>query len=172
MGCWLEHPAGNGIWFYLLWACAIVGRETWLPVTLALLLIHILVVEYPRRELASALPLAAIGVLLDSVLSYVGFFYFEGYLWAPPWLAALWLGFALCLHRSMRFFARHWVLSVGFGGMGGALSYWSGMKLGAVAFGLPEWLSVVLIASMWALLFPLLIALNRIFHASAPRRMP
>jgi hypothetical protein len=157
----LLHPLGNGIWFYLLWACAIAGREAWMPVTLALLAVHFIAVDDIRMELVAALPLMTLGVLIDSILGHIGFFRFVGDWWAPLWLAALWLGFVVCLHRSLRFLDRHWLLCAVFGGAGGAFSYWTGMKLGAVEFGLSESLSVALLALLWGLLFPVLVYLNR-----------
>lgn len=161
VGLLLDHPLGNALWFYGLWLTAVLGREDWLPLTIALLAVHLLAAKYPGVEFRSAIPLAGLGLTIDGALSALGFFHFEQGVWLPPWLMYLWLGFVMCLHRSLQFFERHWLIAIGGGGIGGTFSYWSAMRLDAVEFGFTTPFTLACLVVQWSLLFPLLIFLNQ-----------
>lgn len=137
-----------------------LGRQDWIALAVALLALHLASAKNPALEGCVALPLAALGLAVDGVLSAAGFFIFEGNVWLPPWLMYLWLGFVMCLHRSLQFFTRHWLLAVCGGGVGGALSYWSAERLGAVEFGMPTAFAVAVLLLQWSLLLPVLLFLN------------
>lgn len=154
LGALLEHPIANAVWFYLLWMSAVIGKDQWLPLTLSLLVVHFCCVKATGLELRVVFSLAALGVAFDGLLSAFGFFRFENGIWMPVWLVCLWLGFAASLHRSLHYFTRNIIIAIAFGGLGGAFSYWGGMKLGAVTFGLEEPIAVAVLVVAWAIIFP------------------
>jgi hypothetical protein len=151
----LEHPLYNGIWFQLTWFSCVLGRDAWLPLSLALLAMHFLLVQNPALELRRLAPIMALGIAVDSTLSLLGVFSFNGNVLAPLWLCMLWLAFATTLNRALATFGRWRWLAAVVGGVGVPFNYAVGAKLGAVALPLAPWLTTTLLIAIWALLLPL-----------------
>ena len=64
-----------------------------MPLTLTLLALHFILVDSAREEARQLLPIVAIGVGVDTLLSVIGIFDFGSVL-VPLWLMALWVAFA------------------------------------------------------------------------------
>ena len=58
------------------------------------------------------------------------------------------------------------------GAIGGPLSYWAGMQLGAVNFGVPTMSTVLMLAAVWAVLLPALVKLVRWCESGVKGRKP
>ncbi|GGW87686.1 hypothetical protein GCM10007391_21760 [Alteromonas halophila] len=97
------------------------------------------------------------GVIIDSLLTVGGVFVFTSPVYGIPiplWLIALWLAFAGTLRHSLRYFIGHWWLCAGAGAVFGPLSYYGGVRLGAVTFGYPLSVSLAVLSLVWALVLP------------------
>lgn len=159
----------NIIWFQALWFCAVLGRDTLLPVTLLLLLAHVLLAADSRRELKQLLLVGAVGITVDAALSAAGVFQFKGGVLVPLWLCGLWLGFAAVLGRSLAWLAgRPLVIAVA-GAVAFPLNYWAGQRLGAVEFGYPLLSTLAVLAITWALTLPAMFWLSARLDARRAR---
>ena len=145
----------NAIWFQLAWICAVVLHQPYL--LMGLITFHIWMVREQRlKELVAVCACSMIGIATDQVLTVMGVYDFTS-VFIPAWLALLWVCFASTLGFSMAFFQSHvWFASL-FGAIGGGLSYLAGHKLGAVGFPLGVTNTILIVATVWALLFPLLL---------------
>lgn len=94
------------------------------------------------------------GLVIDSAFASTGLIIFKsGTLiagWTTPWMLALWIGFATALTSTLSWIVARPAFSIAFGAVGGPLAYWSGVKLGAIAFG-DFVLSLVCIGCGWAI---------------------
>ncbi|GAA4898490.1 DUF2878 domain-containing protein [Ferrimonas pelagia] len=118
----LTSTAFNGFWLLAVW-----GQWDW-PLLLGLAAVWL---RWPRAGLW-ALPIALVGVGLDSLWTQAGVFRFEQ---LPGWLLVLWLGFgtyAWALRRVVVAAPSHWLALIG--ACAGAMSYWAGVRLGAVSW--------------------------------------
>lgn len=148
------------LWFQGLWLIAVIGQNQWLLAGVALLVLHFIFTNSRTRDWR-VLPVAAIGMIMDALLTQFSVFEFNHF---PFWLGLLWIGFILSLGHSL-----YWLnnlprlLLIPIGAIAGTLSYLAGWKLDAV--GLPMGLSqsISILAISWGILFPLLVVLdNRI----------
>ena len=156
----VERVWFNALWFQGFWLCAVVGRERLLPLTLLLLALHFWLVRDWRGELRALLWVAGVGILVDSSLGASGVFVFPGDAVLPLWLAALWLGFATTVTRSLAWLAaRPWLAAV-CGLLVMPWNYAVGERLGAVEFGFGLGPTAVLLGVAWAILLPLLMHLG------------
>ncbi len=161
----------NAIGFQLVWFAAVIGAANGLPWLgpLAALCFAAAVLAWGGRRrqdlalLAVALPM---GFALDTLWVRAGLIVFASP-WpesvAPPWIVAMWLGFALTLNHSLaRLRSLPW-LAAALGAAGAPLAYLAAARgFGAVQFvgdPLPALLAVSL---AWTLVVPLLLRVGRI----------
>lgn len=160
----------NFLGFQLVWFAAAWGAGegfTWLG-PLALLVfatLHLATSPVPARDLrmlAIALPL---GLFVDSAFILAGWLDYaspgplDGL--APPWILAMWLGFALTLHHSMAFLEGRPQAAALLGLIGGPLAYWGAAQgFGAVDLLASPWLVYTALAVAWALALPLMYRLE------------
>ncbi|MRI31846.1 DUF2878 domain-containing protein [Endozoicomonas sp. OPT23] len=150
----------NGVWFYLTWLSAVWGQTAFLPLTAALLLLHGFIHRKHPTEFLLILIVASIGIEIDQLLSWSGFFIFKDSIWLPEWLLLLWCAFAATLRHSLNFLAGSPKLAAVFGAIGGSSSYFAGVQLGAVEFGFSLIFSLTVLAFIWAVLMPLFFQIN------------
>ena len=143
--------------FQLLWLVAVVGGNNWLVLSMMLIGLHFIFT--PSRKLDwRVLPVALIGITVDAILTWSGFFAFDHF---PLWLAALWISFILTLGHSMSWLSHlPRLLLIPIGAVAGTLSYYAGWKLGAVDFPRGTTTSSIAVAIVWATLLPSLVILN------------
>ncbi len=165
---WLT--VGNVVGFQAVWLASVAGAGAGLPwagplaaaVFAAAMLAWGGRQRYDLRLLAVALPL---GLALDSAFAASGWLvYAEAWPWsgvAPAWIASLWVGFALTLNHSMGRL-RQWPLAAAaLGLVGGPLAYWTAAgAFEAVSFGAPVAYVLVALAAGWAIVLPLLFAID------------
>ncbi len=149
---WLQLILFQGLWFI-----AVIGQNQWLLVGVVLLVLHFIFTSSPTRDWR-VLPIAAIGMVMDALLTQFGVFEFSH---TPYWLALIWIGFVLSLGHSL-----HWlnhlphILLIPIGAIAGTLSYLAGWRLNAVELPLGWLQSSMILALSWAVILPVLVVLN------------
>ncbi|WP_372738916.1 DUF2878 domain-containing protein [Neptunomonas sp.] len=148
----------NFIGFNLIWVLSIFsGNESVLWVSL-LLLVHFVLISKPFIELSVVLTTALLGYSVDCLLTLLGVFRFEQVQGITPiWLMFLWIGFCSTLRHSLSFFSEKYILASAAGAIAGSITYLSAAHFGAVELPLSPALSVAVLASVWAVLFPSLL---------------
>ena len=145
-------------WF----ACVMGGNGPWLLVGLAALGVHLLWTTTVSQEGQALLAVTLLGTLIDTLLRTFGVFHFSqpGPL-IPFWLILLWALLATTLGHCLAWSARPWWRASLLGAIGGPLSYYAGSQLAGVSFGYGTTPSLIGLALLWALLFPMLHRLVR-----------
>lgn len=150
----------NAIWFQLTWFSCVLGREPWVAVTLAMLALHFMLVHSARTEIRNIAPIAAVGIVTDSLLSALGVFDFGDRL-VPLWLCLLWLAFATTLTRSLAMLGKRAIVTALIGGIGVPFNYAVGQRLGAVNFPMEPTATTVVLVIVWAALLPALYRISK-----------
>jgi hypothetical protein len=76
---------------------------------------------------------------------------------APVWIIALWMSFALTLNHSLAWLKSHPALAALLGAIGAPLAYWAAARgWGALAFAAQPALALGMLAVAWAILAPAL----------------
>ena len=146
----------NALWFQTTWFCLVLGRETLLPVSGALLILHLALVRDTWAELLRLSTVAAIGISIDALLSYNGLFSFPGDVLVPLWMCCLWLSFATTLTRSLAWLGRRPIVTALVGAIALPLNYWAGQRLGAVEFPQTLALTLATMSVLWLVTLPLM----------------
>lgn len=142
-------------WF----ACVLGGDSLWLLVGLAVLLVHLLWISSLTDEGTLIIGVTLAGTLLDTLLRTLGVFHFsEAGPLIPFWLMLLWALLATTLRHCLAWSARPWWRAALLGAVGGPLSYYAGSQLAGVQFGYGLGPTMVGLAVLWAMVFPLLAA--------------
>jgi len=159
----------NGVSFQLVWLCCVVLQGGWAPLALLFfLLVHCCCVVVSWHEWKTVASVAVIGSIVDQGLLSSGVFTTDTVA-LPLWLICLWCAFPCTLHHAFSFFhGRPW-LSALFGAVGGACSYVGAIRLGAAASDYSLLVLGVIFGVIWAVLFPLFIAMARWVNTSAPK---
>ena len=144
----------NALWFQITWFCAVLGRETLLPLTAGLILLHFYLVADRLRELRQLGLVALVGISVDAALSALGLFNFANDALVPLWLCGLWLAFATTFNRSLAFLADKPWLTVLAGALVVPFNYGVGARVGAVEFGYSLPVSFIIMGAVWAILLP------------------
>lgn len=142
------------------WALILLQGWHWLWILPVFFTVHFLWVArgaLPAQvELQWLLPLALVGILLDSALFFSGVLGPDRLM--PAWLLALWLCFVTCVPYSLRWFVDNPRFGVPVFMVAGPLSYVAGMSLTPVepkagvliwlAIAVPFWGAWVLVANL------------------------
>lgn len=151
----------NAIGFNIAWLGLVALGNMFIPIAMLLLAVHIKCYNKSRHELHFIWSFSVIGVLVDSVLSFLNVFIFNNDVFLPLWLPMLWLLFSATINHSLHFLNRHYTWQFIIGAIFGPLSYIAGHKLGAVGFGLSANHTFIILSAIWGPLFILCFALNR-----------
>lgn len=161
--------AVNVALFQAGWFACVLGAShglPWVGAAAAALIVawHALRAARPARELALVGVAAAIGALFETALLRAGLVHFPGGGavdgLAPFWMVAMWAMFATTLNVSLRWLRAHPALGAVLGGIGGPLSYYAGVRLGALEF-VAAGAAVAAIGIGWTVLTPVLLAAAR-----------
>jgi hypothetical protein len=151
---WLLFQAVS---FQVMWIALIWGGNSWLPVSVAILIMHF-VLSPSRLHDAKVLPLALGGFGIDLVMTKLGFFVFVQW---PLWLLVLWVAFVLNLGHSMRFLRNFKPLYlIIFSAAGGIYAYWASWKFGAVDLPHGPILTLSIVALTWSMFLPLCVKVD------------
>lgn len=144
-------------WFQVIWFIAVIGQSSWQWLTLLLVTFTILLTAFQvKMEWIKLVAIVALGLGVDWVNMSLGILQFEhGAL--PFWLVSLWVIFSWYSYFLYPILSQYPSLIVSIiGGVGGALSYSAGEKLGAVTFGYPITLTACILLLEWAILIALI----------------
>ncbi|WP_456026684.1 DUF2878 domain-containing protein [Pseudomonas capeferrum] len=148
----------NAVLFQCGWfACVLGGDSEWLLVVGAVLTIHLLWISSWSREGQVILAVTLFGTVVDTALRTFGVFHFSfpGPL-IPFWLVLLWALLATTLRHCLAWSAQPWWRASVLGAVGGPLSYYAGSQLAGVSFGYGTAPTLIGLALLWALVFPVL----------------
>ena len=164
----------NFVLFQLAWFAAVAGADagseavrTWAGplAVLVFLAVHLAMIDGARertRELVFVLAVGLVGGAVDSVLRALAITAYptstESAL-VPPWIASLWVAFAMLPRFSLAWLRGRPVLAGVLGAIGGPLSYLAGTRFGAVAVGSSATVTWVVLAVQYATFTPLILRL-------------
>ncbi|WP_286267359.1 DUF2878 domain-containing protein [Thalassotalea atypica] len=143
----------NVIGFNLCWFGLVIWENSFIPVALIMLIAHIVSVNHRQHELLLILITSSIGICVDSVFQYLGFFIFSETQHIPFWLMTLWACFAATLGHSLSFLDSSYVLQSTVGAVFAPLSYIGGFKLNVVDFAQSILITYITLSTVWACLF-------------------
>jgi len=150
----------NLILFQACWLCAAFFTEYAALVMPLLLALHFMLSPSRRKDLLLLL-LLPIGFLADKIQLELGVFS-VGESFFPFWLLLLWAMFLISLNHGLSWLDNRSLLTlVLIGALGGASSYWGGIKAGVIDPLMSDaavWLSLMLV---WGCLLPLFVTLKR-----------
>ena len=159
----------NFIAFYVGWVACVAGAGHGMTLVGPLVAAVLLALQLPFKPqpLRETLLVAVVGVFgwaIDTGQAAMGVFSFgtssPAPWFCPLWLVAVWMIFASTLTGSMRWLSGRYALSAVFGAVGGPLSYYYGLRLGAIEFNSNYVLTLVTLAVVWAAVMPALIWLR------------
>lgn len=150
----------NFVAFQAVWFAAVVGASygLWWPGPIAAIVFaaaHFLSPMRVRDDGVLIVVALLLGVVIDSAFAISGALSyaapFPSAQFAPLWILALWVGFALTLNHSLAYLAHRPVVATIAGAVVGPISYWSaGRAFDAVTLGDPLWQTVLALSFGWA----------------------
>jgi len=148
----------NIIVFNLLWVGLVLGRESLIHLTLPILLIYLAcLLRIGDLKVHQILLPAAIGITIDSSLTFFGIFIFpDSSLIIPFWLIVLWINFSTTITLSLSFIGKNKLVAFGLGATALPFNYTVGERLGAVTFGESYLFSILVLVLVWSVSFPIL----------------
>ena len=161
----------NVILFQVGWlTCVMSGATTqaWIGsiIVLALIGIHILLIQNRQGEVLLILSAMGIGAVWDSFLVWQQWLDFPYGKFtestAPYWIIMLWGLFATTLNTSLVWLKQKLALASVFGALAGPLAYLAGQNLGAVTF-VDSTMAIISLSIGWAIFTPLLLSLSTYF---------
>ena len=150
----------NFIALQVIWFVAVIGasNNTIWPACILVILFAIWQLSPKHRHpddfkfIAFAL---IIGFVLDSVWQMLGYIRFSAPfpgadMVAPVWILLLWVAFAMTFNHSLAWLKKRPILSLFFGFIGAPLSYFAGVKLGALTYPNGAIQISIMIGTAWA----------------------
>lgn len=162
----------NAVLFQAGWfACVFGAGQPWLLlVPLVVLLVHFLWTSSWAAEGRLVISVMLFGCVLDTFLLNLGVLDFAGNsLLLPAWMALLWAVMGTTLNHSLRWSASPWWRASLLGAFGGSLSYLGGGKIAGVSFPYGDTPTLILLALIWAGVFPLLHGFAGMYRAKLRR---
>ncbi|MEJ2056272.1 MAG: DUF2878 domain-containing protein [Desulfofustis sp.] len=149
----------NVLTYQIVWFLCVFMGNVGAFLSLLLLALHLFRSRFLREDLIMMFVLLLIGMVVDGAIRYGGFISFtvDGFP-IPFWLAVIWLALAILPHHSLYWLKGRPLLSVLFAAVGGPLAYWAGVRFGSAEFNSPLLVSLALLAVVWAVLWPLAMA--------------
>mgnify|MGYP002777180360 CR=1 FL=1 len=160
----------NAIFFQMTWVASVGGAAQgyWWAGLVALTLFAVWqfrVTQWPRADFALMCLACLLGLVIDSAFIQMGLLRFTDPVpfaeLAPIWILGMWMGFALTLNHSLRWFRRRLLLGAVFGLIGGPLAYYVAEKqFEAVRFIGEPWIVLATLGLTWAVATPVLLKLS------------
>lgn len=150
----------NFLLFQACWFCSAFLNGYADSITPLLLIVHFILTPSPRKD-AYLLLLLPIGLMVDAFQIYAGLFS-VGSDFLPIWLVVLWSMFIVSFNHSLKWLDNLSVfLLVIVGAIGGASSYWGGMKVGVIEPLQSSGIVTLSLMLAWAFVLPTLTILKR-----------
>lgn len=149
------------------WASALgaaAGRfEPGVVVGLIVVAIQIAAARHRGATIFAVLVAGVLGVMLETAVIAAGLVQYGASSpaigLAPVWLIALWLVFGTFIEATIRMFgSRPRLWSALAAAVLAPPTYWGGMRLGALTLAEPIWLPLAIMAIVWAIATPLMVA--------------
>jgi hypothetical protein len=149
----------NFVLFQLNWAACIYSASVnsnviALVSTLMFVAVHLSFYSWRRSDIKLIMLGLSIGLLLDTLWSLSGVMSYQAHSFAPlapVWILCLWVNFMLTINHSLLWLNdKIWLASL-LAAVGGPLSYFAGLKFGAVTWGETSHVITALAVS-WALM--------------------
>ncbi|MFC5077237.1 hypothetical protein VTH8203_00706 [Vibrio thalassae] len=149
-------------WFQVVWLLSVVGQTRFQWLALILSIVTILVSHrILGLRLKSLVLLVILGIAIDSLNTFANLLVFDTDV-LPVWLVALWLIFSWYAFYLKTFLIPYPILLVSVvGGLGGAMSYLAGFKLGAVSTQYPMLVTLGVLFIEWVLIVFLIVRYPR-----------
>jgi hypothetical protein len=170
---WLPNALG----FQLVWLASVGGAAYgwWWAGPAALIpfaIWQIATSRWPRADLLLMCAAAGAGFAIDSVWTQSGLMQFASPspspAWAPVWIVAMWMGFALTLNHSLAALKTHPRIAFAFGLLGGPLAYWIADSAWNAVDIVPGATAYVALGIAWAVATPLMLYAAERLIAGAP----
>lgn len=159
-------------WFACVAGAANRTASYGIAVAAMLLVLNVLVDEDPVRDLRVIVEAGALGFVIDTTLALFGVFVFHpGTIdpRCPIWLVALWMMLGSTLTVSLAWLAERVAIAALIGAVAGPLSYLAAARVGAIMIPGPIAPRVVIIAIVWAVVFPGLLKFANRYEAGSFR---
>ena len=124
----------NLLGFKFIWLGLVFLGDVFIPIALILLLLHLCYCCNKKAEFQLVIWVTAIGIIIDSLLIFVGFFNFEHAAHLPYWLLALWVCFAATVSQGMSFLKGKVLWQILIGALFAPISYLTGANLSLINF--------------------------------------
>jgi hypothetical protein len=156
----------NLAFFQLVWIMTVLGvtmNHLWLgPTSFAFFLaVHISISRAVKTDLILIAVAVAAGMIIDTIYIRSGLFrYVANVPWqgiAPFWILILWANFALTLNHCLSWLHGRYKTAAMLGFIGGPLSYFGGVKLGAAQLTAAPVSAFLIVGVCWAAITPLLL---------------
>ena len=144
----------NALLFQACWFSAVMHSWELAMAPLLCLLGHSVWKERGQHDYLGLAALVTFGLAFDTFMFQLGIFVspsqeVAAVLGMPLWLMAMWCAFSLTLSSSLSWYTRFPRVFIGVTALAGPLSYWGGMRLGALTI---EPVGFVLLAFEWGLI--------------------
>ncbi len=152
----------NALAYQAVWFSAILWATPGAAVGCVIIGILFMTSDRKSDDLRMMGFLMFLGLLVDGTLQQVGFFIFKSPgLPIPFWLLVIWIGLAMTIHHSLAWLKNKLLLAALFGGLGGPAAYWAGTRMGAASFNWSLPASLLVLAIIWAFVFPTIMIFSR-----------
>ncbi len=162
----LVNTVFNGLLFNITWFAIVFTHNNVFAVLFvtAHMLVHFSLMGQGWVEIRLITGVTLMGAVVDRLLFYYGVLALDGHsAMAPFWLTCLWPVLATTFRHAFSSLQQRPLLAAVLGAVGGSLSYSAGAALSDISFG-DSMTGPVVMALLWAVLFPLLL-LAANFHA-------
>lgn len=153
----------NLVLYQIGWFSCVLGTSYGFPLVgaigaAALVTLHLLLTDDRKAEIQLILYLCLLGAVVDSLQQAAGLFTFKTSprwpLWLPLWVFVIWAQFATLFRFALHWLSGRYLLGAFLGALGGPLAYWGGIRLGAASFGDRPFITLVILAIVWAGVIP------------------
>jgi hypothetical protein len=168
----------NAVMLKIVWISCVWGGATgywWLGVAAVAVFAAWQIPRSPRplAEIKLAAIAAMVGLVVDTAYIRTGLLAYPApgpwQAVAPIWILALWIGFALSLNHSLAWLKGRPMGAALMGGIAGPFSFWFGAtSWKAAEFVAPTPLVLAVLAFVWALIIPALVAVAERLHSVDP----
>lgn len=159
----------NLLGFNLSWFGLILLGNSFIPLSLLWLGLHLYWCKHLKAEVKLILVIVTIGIFVDTALSLAGVLIFPGQQFIPLWLITLWAAFAATIAHSLQFLSRSILLQVLVGFMFPPLSYLGGASLSSVELGYSQVMTYLILALVWSSLLVLFFNLKEFFYGQVTK---
>ncbi|MFT5758347.1 MAG: hypothetical protein ACI9LM_003086 [Alteromonadaceae bacterium] len=150
----------NIIGFNLSWFGLVLLGNSFIPITLLWIGLHLYLCKQRLAELTLICCVVIVGALIDSILLFIGVFEFSGRLFIPLWLVCLWAAFGATITHSLYFLEGSKILQFIIGCIFPPLSYVAGSSLSAVVLGYEPWVTFIILAPVWGAVLMMIFSLK------------